>query len=148
MPGRKGLSRGLFFVFFAFYVVIPLPAAEPVVSNVRASQRSGTQLVDVYYDLAHPESSALAVSVMVSTNGGGGWFSPGASVSGALVSAGASTADSGPSCPQVSELKRKERSSWDGAREERQVETQNQPRKPMPPAPTTPVLCVLCVLCG
>ena len=59
-------------------------AAAPTVSNVRASQRAGTQLVDVYYDLADADSSALTVSVAVSTNGGASYFTPGASLSGAL----------------------------------------------------------------
>lgn len=59
-------------------------AADPVVSNVRAAQRPGTQMVDVYYDLADADSSALTVSGAVSTNGVASYFSPGASVSGAL----------------------------------------------------------------
>jgi formylglycine-generating enzyme required for sulfatase activity len=59
-------------------------AAGPTVSNVRAAQRPGTTLVDVYYDVADPDSGALTVSVAVSTNGGVSYFSPGASVSGAL----------------------------------------------------------------
>jgi len=58
-------------------------AVGPTVSNVRASQRAGTQLVDVYYDLASA-SNALTVTVAVSTNGGVAYFSPGASVSGTL----------------------------------------------------------------
>jgi formylglycine-generating enzyme required for sulfatase activity len=59
-------------------------AVGPVVSNVRASQRAGTQLVDVYYDVADADSSALTVSVAVSTNGGAGYFTPGTSASGAV----------------------------------------------------------------
>jgi formylglycine-generating enzyme required for sulfatase activity len=58
-------------------------AAGPTVSNVRAAQRPGTTMVDVYYDVADPDSSALTVSVAVSPNGGASYFSPGASVSGA-----------------------------------------------------------------
>ena len=59
-------------------------AAPPTVSNVHAAQRAGTTLVDIYYDLADADSSALTVSVAVSTNGGAVYFSPGASASGAL----------------------------------------------------------------
>src|ERR1035441_3516443 len=44
--------------------------APPAVSNVRAAQRPGTQLVDIYYDLADPDSASLAITVLVSTNGG------------------------------------------------------------------------------
>jgi formylglycine-generating enzyme required for sulfatase activity len=56
--------------------------APPVVSNVRASQRPGTQLVDIYYDLADPESAALAITVLVSTNEGASYTLPATSFSG------------------------------------------------------------------
>jgi formylglycine-generating enzyme required for sulfatase activity len=54
----------------------------PVVSNVRASQRSGTKLVDIYYDLADPDSASLAITVLVSTNGGASYMLPATSFSG------------------------------------------------------------------
>jgi formylglycine-generating enzyme required for sulfatase activity len=57
-------------------------AADPAVSNVRASQRPGTKLVDIYYDLADPDSSTLSVSVAVSTNGGSSYTLPASSFSG------------------------------------------------------------------
>ena len=57
--------------------------AQPVVSNVRAAQRAGTQLVDIYYDLASA-SNALMVSVSVSTNGGAGYTVPASSFTGAV----------------------------------------------------------------
>ena len=63
----------------------PLQAAAPVVSNVRAAQRAGTGLVDIYYDLASP-SNALTVSVAVSTNSGAAFNAPAASLSGDLGS--------------------------------------------------------------
>jgi sulfatase modifying factor 1 len=56
--------------------------APPVVSNVRASQRPGTQLVDIYYDLADPDSASVAVTVLVSTNGGASYTLPATSFSG------------------------------------------------------------------
>jgi formylglycine-generating enzyme required for sulfatase activity len=56
--------------------------APPVVSNVRAAQRSGTGYVDITYDLADPDSSSLTVTVGVSTNAGTTWFYPGASLTG------------------------------------------------------------------
>jgi len=56
--------------------------APPVVSNVRASQRSGTKLVDIYYDLADSDSATLAVSVAVSTDGGASYTLPATSFSG------------------------------------------------------------------
>ena len=59
-------------------------AAAPVVSNVRSEQRAGTQLVDIDYDLADPDSATLAVTVTVSTNGGATYDFPATSFSGAL----------------------------------------------------------------
>jgi formylglycine-generating enzyme required for sulfatase activity len=56
--------------------------APPVVSNVRASQRPGTQLVDIYYDLADPDSASLAITVLVSTDGGASYTLPATSFSG------------------------------------------------------------------
>jgi formylglycine-generating enzyme required for sulfatase activity len=53
-----------------------------VVSNVRAAQRPGTQLVDIYYDLADPDSASLAITVLVSTNGGASYTLPATSFSG------------------------------------------------------------------
>lgn len=43
---------------------------DPVVSNVRSSQRAGTKLVDVLYDLTDVDSSSVNVIVQVSTNSG------------------------------------------------------------------------------
>jgi formylglycine-generating enzyme len=56
--------------------------AAPVVSSVRAAQRPGTKLVDIYYDLADSDSATLAVSVAVSTNGGASYTLPATSFSG------------------------------------------------------------------
>ena len=60
-------------------------SAQPVVSNVRASQRAGTQLVDIYYDLASA-SNVLAVSIAVSTNGGADYTLRAMSFTGAVGS--------------------------------------------------------------
>lgn len=59
-------------------------AVGPAVANVRASQRAGTKLVDVYYDLGDADSSMLTVSVAVSTNGGASYSLPATSFTGAL----------------------------------------------------------------
>ena len=70
--------------FFTCCLVAAFQAdgAAPVVSNVRAAQRSGTKLVDIYYDLADSDSATLAVSVAVSTNGGATYTLPATSFSG------------------------------------------------------------------
>ncbi len=45
-------------------------AGDPVVSNVRASQRGGgSKIVDIYYDVSDSDGDRLAVSVSVSNNG-------------------------------------------------------------------------------
>jgi formylglycine-generating enzyme required for sulfatase activity len=66
-------------------LTVGVVTAGPVVSNVRATQRAGTQLVDIYYDLASA-SNALTVSVMVSTNGGTNYTLPVMSFTGAVGS--------------------------------------------------------------
>ena len=44
----------------------PLTAAPPVVSNIRASQRAGTQVVDIYYNVSDPDSGSVTVYVAIS----------------------------------------------------------------------------------
>lgn len=51
-------------------------------TNVSAAQRTGTGLVDIYYNLADLFSGAASISVMVSTDGGQTYRSPAASFSG------------------------------------------------------------------
>ncbi len=58
-------------VLLATLVAVPVLAAPPVVSNIRAAQRAGTHLVDIYYDVADADgNSPLTVYVAVSANGG------------------------------------------------------------------------------
>ncbi len=57
-------------------------AAQPVVSNVSVSQRPGTKLVDIYYNLADASGHACTVWINVSGDGGSTWNIPGSSVSG------------------------------------------------------------------
>lgn len=46
-------------------------AAPPDVSNIRASQRSGTHFVDIFYNVSDPDGdSPLTIHVAVSSNGG------------------------------------------------------------------------------
>ena len=47
-------------------------AAAPVVANVRAAQRPGTHLVDIYYDATDAAGLPLTVTVLVSADGGAG----------------------------------------------------------------------------
>ena len=64
-------------------LVGPACEAQPVVSNVQASQRAGTGFVDIYYDLSSP-SNRLTVSLVISTTGGVAFNAPAVSLSGAL----------------------------------------------------------------
>ena len=45
-------------------------AANPAITNLTATQRAGTNLVDITYDLSATGSTSLAVSVRISTNNG------------------------------------------------------------------------------
>ena len=55
--------------YFLLSLARPSPAAPPVVTNIRAVQRVGTKLVDVFYDLADADSPAVRVSLEVTNNG-------------------------------------------------------------------------------
>ena len=58
--------------------------ADPAVTNVLASQRAGTKLVDVYYDLSG--TGAMTVSLGVSNNGGSSYGVSASSFSGDIGS--------------------------------------------------------------
>jgi len=56
--------------------------ADPVVSNIRASQRENTKLVDILYDVSYVGGSNISVICEVSTNGGASYDIPAESFSG------------------------------------------------------------------
>jgi hypothetical protein len=58
--------------------------ANPAVSNLTASQRTGTKLVDITYDLAAPGFGAVAVNLEASSDGGATWTVPVTSATGAV----------------------------------------------------------------
>ena len=57
-------------------------AASPVVSNIRASQRPGTKLVDVYYDLSDADGDLQLIQMAVSADAGLTYSIPCTSLSG------------------------------------------------------------------
>lgn len=59
-------------------------AAPPVVSNVRSSQKGGTKLVEIYYDLSDPDGDLQTVEVQVSGDGGLTWTIPASALTGAV----------------------------------------------------------------
>ncbi len=58
-------------------------ATTPVVTKVRATQRPGTKLVDIHYEVTGATNDRVQVSVAVSTNGGLNYSLPAGSFSGA-----------------------------------------------------------------
>lgn len=71
---------------FHFFTAISW-AASPVVSNIIATQRAGTKLVDITYDVAAEGVPTVAIKVEVSSNGGATWTVPVTSVTGAVGAA-------------------------------------------------------------
>lgn len=59
-------------------------AASPDVSNVRVSQRTGSKLVDIYYDVSDSDGGPLRVEVQVSSNGGRYYDVPAVTLDGAV----------------------------------------------------------------
>jgi len=51
-------------------------SATPLVTNVLGEQRTGTDLVDVYYDLADADSSSVSVRLQVSDDSASNWSVP------------------------------------------------------------------------
>ena len=57
-------------------------AAAPEVSNILATQRAGTKLVDIYYDVTDAEGDSLTVAVQMSSNAGSSWNIPARTLTG------------------------------------------------------------------
>ena len=78
------LKTILRFLALSVPLIVTHLTAAPVVSNLTASQRAGTKLVDISYDLAAPGFPLVAVSLQISSDGGLTWTVPPTSVSGAM----------------------------------------------------------------
>lgn len=61
---------------FAAHLAFQASGAPPVVSNIRAGQRPGSQLVDIYYNVTSPNGTLLKVSFAVSANAGTNYSVP------------------------------------------------------------------------
>ena len=81
-------SLRLAHLFFLITLLVgpALTAAGPVISNIRTSQRPGTGLVDISYDVASP-GNQLTISIAVSTNSGAAYDVPATSLTGSLARA-------------------------------------------------------------
>lgn len=75
------LPRLLLFLLLAL-LTTAAHAAAPVVSNVRAVQRTGMKLVDIYYDLADADSATVTVAIALSGDGGASYNLPAATFTG------------------------------------------------------------------
>lgn len=63
-------------ILFSVMLALPALATPPEVTNVRASQREGTKLIDLWYDVADADGDLLKVRIEVSDNNGAKWSIP------------------------------------------------------------------------
>lgn len=61
-----------------------LAAAPPQVTGIRAAQRPGTHLVDIFYNLADPDNDLCTVTLLISADGGVSYSVPVLNTSGAI----------------------------------------------------------------
>ena len=80
---NHSITKRLFVVLFLAFATVSY-AAPSVVSNVRASQRPGTKLVDIYFDLADTDGDLQLVHVAISADAGLTYGIPCASLSGSV----------------------------------------------------------------
>ena len=64
----KPSSTLLIALVFALVEPISLYAASPEVANIRATQRAGTKLIDIYYDVTDTDNDPLTVSIQLYSN--------------------------------------------------------------------------------
>jgi formylglycine-generating enzyme required for sulfatase activity len=77
-PLRLVLLRPFIFLLFS----LPVRAADPVVSNISAVQRAGTQLVDITYNVV--ADYPLSVALQISSDAGATFTVPATTTSGAI----------------------------------------------------------------
>ena len=64
-------------------LAVPVCAADPTVTNVRAVQKTGTKQVEIFYDMSG-STSPVFVSLQISSNGGTTFAVPASALSGAV----------------------------------------------------------------
>jgi formylglycine-generating enzyme required for sulfatase activity len=64
-------------------LAVPVCAADPTVTNVRAAQKTGTKQVEIYYDMSG-STSPVFVSLQISSDGGTTFAVPASALSGAV----------------------------------------------------------------
>jgi formylglycine-generating enzyme required for sulfatase activity len=73
----------LLFFYLLMGTFMAWAGSPPVVTNVTASQQAGTKLVNISYTVSDPDSPAVNVFVLVSTNSGATWTVPASTFTGA-----------------------------------------------------------------
>ena len=61
---------------FELFSALTARAAAPVVTNIVASQRSGTKLIDIRYDVLDADGDPLKIRIEISHNGGSTYSVP------------------------------------------------------------------------
>ena len=72
----KNITVTITSIFALAYVAFSARAAAPVVTNVVASQRSGTKLIDIRYDVFDADGDPLKIRIEISHNGGTNYSVP------------------------------------------------------------------------
>jgi len=83
LPRYKGWVRELLWRLTLVVVLLCRVYADPAVTNVRASQRAGTKLVDIYYDLSGG-TPPISVTMQASSNAGATYVVPVGNATGSL----------------------------------------------------------------
>jgi hypothetical protein len=79
------MNRNILITMTLLLTGLPLlHAADPVVSNVAAAQRSGTKLVDITFRVADEDLDVVNISVQVSDDAGATFDVPSTALSGDL----------------------------------------------------------------
>jgi formylglycine-generating enzyme required for sulfatase activity len=78
----KGIALQLTLTTLLLGLSITARAAAPIVTNVVASQRSGTKLIDIHYDVLDADGDLLKIRLEISQNGGTNYSVPANAISG------------------------------------------------------------------
>ena len=84
-PRRNSLLHKIYALYVLALAALAQSAGAntpPEISNVRASQRPGTKLVDIYYDLADADGGSCFVRAKMSHNDGADYYLPVSALSG------------------------------------------------------------------
>src|SRR5687767_343818 len=82
---RHAPAWRVFLALLLSALITPVQAAAPVITNIRAAQRSGTHLIDIHYNLSDPDGdSPITIHLAVSSNAGASYNVPVFTTTGAI----------------------------------------------------------------